>query len=45
MKRSSDRDVLPKKTQGNGLFMKGDVKGEIRGENELKMISSGGVFR
>ncbi|MCC4766192.1 hypothetical protein FXW07_06065 [Methanosarcina sp. DH1] len=45
MKRSLNRDVLPNKIQGNGLFMKREVKGEVRGENELKMISSGGVFR
>lgn len=45
MKRSSGRDVLQKRTQGNGLFRKGKVKGEKQGENKLKMISSGGVFR
>lgn len=45
MKRSSSRDVLQKRNLGNGLFRKGEVKGEKREENKLKMISSGGVFR
>jgi len=45
MKRSSGRDVLQERYPGNGLFRKGEIKGEKLGENELKMISSGGVFR
>jgi|GEM_PF-1786640 len=45
MKRSSGRDTLQERNPGNGLFRKSEVKGEKRGENELKMISSGGVFR
>jgi hypothetical protein len=45
MKRSSGRDVLQERYSGNGLFRKREVKGEKRGENKLKMISSGGVFR
>lgn len=45
MKRSSSRDVLQERTPGNGPFRKGEFKGKKLGENELKMISSGGVFR
>lgn len=45
MRRSSGRNVLQERNPGTGLSRKGEVKGEIREENKLKMISSGGVFR
>jgi hypothetical protein len=45
MKRSLVSRALQEKNPGNGLFRKGEFKGEKRGENELKMISSGGAFR
>jgi hypothetical protein len=45
MKKSLVRGVLQKRTPVNGLLRKGELKGEKQGENVLKTISSGGVFR
>jgi len=38
-------DVLHEKNPVNRFFRKMEVKKEKRGENELKMISTGGMFR
>ncbi|WP_170943451.1 hypothetical protein [Methanosarcina spelaei] len=45
MKKSSNMDVLHEKNPVNRFFRKREVKKEKRGENELKLISSGGMFR
>jgi hypothetical protein len=45
MKRSLVKGFLQKRNPVNGLLRKGELKGEKQGENVLKMISSGGVFR
>ncbi|WP_155396679.1 hypothetical protein [Methanosarcina barkeri] len=45
MKRSSNMDILHEINPVNGLFTKKEVKKEKPGENELKMIRSGGMFR
>ncbi|HII93323.1 MAG TPA: hypothetical protein HA262_14535 [Methanosarcina sp.] len=45
MKKSSNMDALHKIYPVNRFSRKKEVKKEKRGENELKMISSGGMFR
>lgn len=45
MKKSLVRGVLQKKAPVNGFLRKREFKGEEQGENVLKTISSGGVFR
>jgi len=45
VKKSSNMDVLHEINPVNRFFRKKEVKKEKQGENELKMISSGGMFR
>lgn len=45
VKKNSNMDVLHEKSPVNRFFRKREVKKEKQGENELKMIGSGGMFR